>query len=437
MLFAIFDGFGRRGWAVWFERIPCRRSGGQRRPNIQSTIAIVQVPATAVVRKGFRIDLVAGRLDLPADLEPAPIRMLGNNQRRRARRQRTRERGALQIANAVIPIVGIIINGRIIPVGSHPIRGDHPNVPATGWGDEAEGRPVIAEPGMFVVVRRAGYAQNFGRRRQIGDVTPEHVVVAKGSAHYTAFSAAAARDRVANGLIIHRTRINKVADAEHIRKLCGIFDGIGPIDIYDGVGVDTDGKKLAVIGHPGYAQSVIRLRNNQACCSHSVVVVCAHRGWIVIVVHEIPAVDIIDKAIAVIVHTVYGIVRVGENVGGKVGMIQFEPIIQYRHDDIGTAAGDIPSPFRANIAVQDATVLARVVKVPLGIKVRVVREKPGFRFPKTVSLSPFNQIQIAPFQCRIHGGGWISNFDHKLVWMIPTGANNRSIVRREKRIDFG
>ena len=101
----------------------------------------------------------------------------------------------------------------------------------------------------------------------------------------------------------------------------------------------------------------------------------------VILVLEVPAVDVVDVAVAVVVDAIVGnLAGVGEDVGLKIGMglavvgvAYLDSRVDDRHDHVG-GGGQVPSLGRINIRVRNASHLSGVVHAPLLTEGRIVGE---------------------------------------------------------------
>ena len=102
------------------------------------------------------------------------------------------------------------------------------------------------------------------------------------------------------------------------------------------------------------------------------VTVVVHR--VAVVVDEIVAVDVVDKAVAVVVHAVArNLTRVLPGIGSKVAMGVVDAGVDDSDHDIPRTGGDIPRFECVDIGVVDPTSLSGVVQPPQATQVGVVR----------------------------------------------------------------
>ena len=84
---------------------------------------------------------------------------------------------------------------------------------------------------------------------------------------------------------------------------------------------------------------------------------------------EVPAVDVVDVAVVIVVEVVVGdFVGVDPEVGGQVGVGEVHAGVDDGDDDGGAAGGDAPGFGSVDVSVRGATGLTCVVEVPLLIE---------------------------------------------------------------------
>src|SRR5690348_3045426 len=119
-----------------------------------------------------------------------------------------------------------------------------------------------------------------------------------------------------------------------------------------------------------------------------VVIACIRVGIVVVVV-EVPPMNVVNVPVGVIVDAVAGdFARVGENVGSQVRVVQLDGVIENRNHHVGTACSDIPGFWRVNIDTRFAATLAGVIQGPLLGEVGVIGAEFGSLLLKKIRLRP-------------------------------------------------
>src|SRR5205823_5686362 len=87
---------------------------------------------------------------------------------------------------------------------------------------------------------------------------------------------------------------------------------------------------------------------------------------VVVAVPEVPAGDVVRPAVAVVVEAVTGdFAGVVPDVGGEVGVVTLDGVVDDGDDDVGAAGGHLPGFGGVHVGVGGAAGLAGVVQVPL------------------------------------------------------------------------
>src|SRR5205823_7675554 len=127
---------------------------------------------------------------------------------------------------------------------------------------------------------------------------------------------------------------------------------------------------LAGAAHTG---TIVTARSGHPGHPGAVVVLAIDRVGIVVVVHEVPAVDVVDLAVAVIVDTVArDLARVRPEVGREIRMCVHHAVVDDRDDDARAARGHVPGRDEVGVGADEAATLSGVPQVPLVGKHRVV-----------------------------------------------------------------
>ena len=91
-------------------------------------------------------------------------------------------------------------------------------------------------------------------------------------------------------------------------------------------------------------------------------------------VHEVPAVHVVDEAVAVVVHTVArDLAGIGPDVGGQVGMEVIDPGVDHRHPHVLAAGGDVPRGWGVDVGSRRASGLPEVQEAPEFSELGIVR----------------------------------------------------------------
>ncbi len=95
-------------------------------------------------------------------------------------------------------------------------------------------------------------------------------------------------------------------------------------------------------------------------------------GGVVVFAEEVPAVDVIDVSVAIVIDAVEFFQGVDPDVRGEIGMGDIHAGIDDADDDGGGARGDIPGFGGVDIGIGDAAGLACVVEAPEGREACVI-----------------------------------------------------------------
>lgn len=99
---------------------------------------------------------------------------------------------------------------------------------------------------------------------------------------------------------------------------------------------------------------------------------------LIVVVDEVPAVDVVCVAVAIIVDGVAaGLVGIGPDVCGQIGMVDVDAGVDHRHHDVLRTRRQAPGPGGVDVVAAGAGILAVVLQVPLGCQKWVVRQRSG------------------------------------------------------------
>ena len=94
---------------------------------------------------------------------------------------------------------------------------------------------------------------------------------------------------------------------------------------------------------------------------------------VAVAVREIPAVHVVDEAVAIIVDAVARhLARVAPHVRGEVGMAVIDARVDHRDDDRAGPGRDIPGPCGVDVGARDPTGLPGVVEAPEASERRVI-----------------------------------------------------------------
>jgi len=147
----------------------------------------------------------------------------------------------------------------------------------------------------------------------------------------------------------------RIADGRHELGVRGIGCPGGHLDRHD----------LHAVRDPGPTQAVISYFPNDSGDCRTVVVIGVRRIRVGGVRHEVPPIDVIDVAIAVIVHA--GGARSLSRVlpDAQVRMIGLHAIVQYSDHDVAASGRESPGFRSIDVGVGGAPGLARVVQMPL------------------------------------------------------------------------
>ncbi len=86
---------------------------------------------------------------------------------------------------------------------------------------------------------------------------------------------------------------------------------------------------------------------------------------IIVIVHEVPAVDVVDVPVVVIIDSIIGdFVGIVPNVRREIFVFVFDARVDDSHDNVAATRVDIPGLRRIDIGIHDASGLARVVHCP-------------------------------------------------------------------------
>ncbi len=155
------------------------------------------------------------------------------------------------------------------------------------------------------------------------------------------------------------------------------------VDTADGIGDRAEARRtqelqreeLDIPGHAGHAQRVVADRADRARDVGPVAVV-VHR--VVVVVAEVPAADVVDEAVAVVVDAVAGdLAGVDPDVVGQVRVGVVDPGVDYRHDDVSASREEIPRVDSGDVCARYSAGEPRVVQAPLKMESRVVGQRLG------------------------------------------------------------
>src|SRR5262249_24139846 len=115
-------------------------------------------------------------------------------------------------------------------------------------------------------------------------------------------------------------------------------------------------------GNAGDADAVVAHPRDGAGDVRAVAVVVER---FVVVRDEVPAVDVVDEAVAVVVDAVAGdLARVGPDVGGEVGVVVVDAGVDDRDDDAAARGDGVPRLGGVDVGVGDAAGLPGVVQAP-------------------------------------------------------------------------
>ena len=123
-----------------------------------------------------------------------------------------------------------------------------------------------------------------------------------------------------------------------------------------------------------------------------------------VLLDEVPAADVVDVAVAVVVEPVAGdLIRIAPGVRGEIGVRERDAGVDHRHGH-ARAGGDVPGLGRVDVRVGDARQpgdgLTRVVEPPELAEARVVRERVEAQTPIRLDI-PHVRVQLQ----RPAGGG--------------------------------
>ena len=144
-----------------------------------------------------------------------------------------------------------------------------------------------------------------------------------------------------------------------------------------------------------------------------------------IVLDEVPAMDVVHQAVAVIVDAVAGdLVRVGPDVGGEIGVVGVDTTVDHRNHDRGKCVGEIPGsgcvdalraeepPKRSGFGVVarrdvDGGVERHVTDRRMGLEGFLGLVEVGSRFEQVdVALTKaFDESGVGAFEQGVHVGG--------------------------------
>ena len=146
-------------------------------------------------------------------------------------------------------------------------------------------------------------------------------------------------------------------------------DGVGHVARAVGV-EDPQRHHLARVRDADDADAVVADRGDRARDVRAVAVGVVGQ---VVVVDEVPAVHVVDVAVAVVVDAVArDLARVRPDVGGEVGVVVLDPGVDDGDDDVGAAGRRVPGRLGVDVGV------ARLVEAPHLRQARVVgRERGG------------------------------------------------------------
>ena len=155
------------------------------------------------------------------------------------------------------------------------------------------------------------------------------------------------------------------------------------IDRLDGVGAGAAlaAEKLAADqldatpAHTGHALAVAADARDRARNMGAVVIRRASGIDVVAVAREVPAADIVDITVAVIVHAVGGVVRIDPDVGGQILVVEVDALVDHADNDV--AATGVPgrprfAGLRTELVGRAGRVAMHAVQRAVGV-VRVVR----------------------------------------------------------------
>src|SRR5262249_13588789 len=118
------------------------------------------------------------------------------------------------------------------------------------------------------------------------------------------------------------------------------------------------------LDRPGHADAVVAGGTGDAGHRGPVVVGRDGRIGVVVAVDKIPAVNVVDPAVAVVVDAVArDLIDVGEDV--EVGMIGLHAVVHNGHGDGGVAGRARPRFREVRVGVVPGPVLAGVIEMPL------------------------------------------------------------------------
>ena len=235
---------------------------------------------------------------------------------------------------------------------------------------------------------RAVVAGGIGGRR----VVVVAVVVARGGDEEAA-GVAGGVDGVLEGLRVAAAAPRVVQDGRaHLHGVVDGLDGVG--QVAEAVVVEElAGHHLHVPAHPRDARAVVAHRADGA--RHvGAVARAVHR--VVVLVHEVPAVDVVDEAVAVVVDAVAGdLAGVPPHVGVEVGVAVVDARIDDGHDEC-RARDRMPGLGRIDVGILDAARLPRVVLAPELAEVGVIGDALVLHRPHPVVRLGVLDVGVAP-----------------------------------------
>ena len=124
---------------------------------------------------------------------------------------------------------------------------------------------------------------------------------------------------------------------------------------------DTQRKEAASVGYSHYTGTVGRCDHGPQYCG-AVVLIGGDRPGIIVVVIEVPAIQVVHVAVTVVVCAIRHFRGVGEQHGVEVLVVNIEAVVKDGDHHRRCAPGNIPSGFGVYIPVAGAASLSGVVQ---------------------------------------------------------------------------